>query len=506
MRVGIPRESWPGEKRVAATPESVLALEKIGFSVTVEEGAGTGARIQTFNCAIGDPWKEDLILKVRPPTLDEVDRMKDGAALITVIQPAQNKELLERLAQKRITTIALDQIPRITRAQKMDVLSSQANLAGYRAIIEAVAAFGQPFDGQMTAAGKSKPAQVLVIGVGVAGLAAIGAARKLGAEVRAFDVRPSVKEQIQSMGAKFLEVSLQESGDGGGGYAKEMSPEFIAAEMALFMEQAKQVDIVVTTALIPGRKAPTLWTKEHVAAMKPGSVIVDMAAEQGGNVIGVIPGEIADINGVKIVGFTDLPSRMAPTASAFFANNIVHLLKDLGGAKFNLDFNDEVVRKSVVTHDGKITWPPPPDPPSAAPPAPTAPKAAPPPPVKTHGEASISPVVANVALGVAGALLVGIGMFAPTNFVQHLTVFALACFIGWQVVWKVTAALHTPLMSVTNAISGIILIGGTLQAATGRHDAAAILGAVAVLFASINVAGGFLVTHRMLGMFRKEGR
>jgi NAD(P) transhydrogenase subunit alpha len=422
----------------------------------------------------------------------------------------------------------MDRIPRTTRAQKMDALSSTANLVGYRAVVEAAAQYGSFFTQQITAAGKVPPAKVLIIGAGVAGLAAIGAARGLGAVVRAFDTRAAVREQVQSLGAEFLEVNLAEDGDGGGGYAKEMSPAFIEAEMALFMEQAKQVDVVITTALIPGKRAPILWPKAHVEAMKPGSVVIDLAAEQGGNCEVTRADEVVVHNGVKVVGYTDYASRLATTASNLYATNLVHLLTDLGGAaQWDVNLEDEILRGATVIKGGEVLPPPPPVQPSpqgAAKPAAAAPAATPAPPKpaaapsKSHGgghapapEAPGSGVV-PAAIGLALAALWvwlrfqsggEVASPATTTFLQHLTVFVLACFVGWQVVWNVTAALHTPLMSVTNAISGIILLGGMLQAKGDPLSPATLLGTAAILFAVINVAGGFLVTQRMLKMFRK---
>ncbi|MCC6215499.1 MAG: Re/Si-specific NAD(P)(+) transhydrogenase subunit alpha [Polyangiaceae bacterium] len=520
MKVAIPKEVRPGERRVAATPETAARLAKLGFSVHVESGAGEGASFtdDAYRAAgaevhddVEELWAQaELVLKLQPPDLNarvgrhEADLLPEGATLVSFIWPAKNRELVDRLAARRATVLAMDQVPRITRAQKMDALSSMANIAGYRSVIEAASFFGRFFTGQMTAAGKVPPAKVLVIGAGVAGLAAIGAARGLGAIVRAFDTRPAVREQIESMGAEFLELRVaDEDGTGEGGYAKEMSPAFIAAELALFEAQARDVDIIITTALIPGRPAPVLLTERAVEAMKPGSVIVDLAAENGGNCALTRPGEVVSHGGVTIVGYVDLPSRLAPTASSLYGNNLAHLLADMGGAKsWHIDLEDEVVRGAIVLHRGELLWPPPrreappPDalkrtrksvPPLA--PAPEKPKARP--------ERGI------VALAIAGIALLGLGLVAPKEFVGHLTVFVLSCFIGWQVVWNVTPALHTPLMSVTNAISGIILVGGMLQISGPPTAPATVLGALAILLAMINVAGGFLVTQRMLRMFQR---
>jgi len=526
MRVAVPRESKAGERRVAATPDTTARLIKLGFEVVVEAGAGTsagypdaayeeaGATLMTDEAAL---WGEaDVLIKVNEPTTTEVDRLKDGALHISMLWPAQNEELVAYLAAHKVTAIALDKIPRISRAQKMDVLSSMANIAGYRAVIEASHCLPRFFGGQITAAGKTPPARVLVIGAGVAGLAALGAARSLGAEVYAFDTRAAVREQVESLGGKFLEVEFEESGEGKGGYAKVMSQAFIDAEMALFREWAPKFDIVITTALIPGRPAPKLWLKDMVERMPPGGVVVDLAASQGGNCDVTSPGEIIEHAGVTIIGYTDLVSRLPGHASQFFARNIVHLLDDMGGAEgFKIDHDDEAVRTALITQGGEVLPPPPvpePSPQVDRKPVPEvtaveAPKARKPKRASGHHHNSPTeplPTATVAALGLGGAALFGlIGAFAPGDFVQHFTVFILSCFIGYQIVWNVTPALHTPLMSVTNAISGIIIVGGMLQAGTGNTDVAVVLGAVAILFAAINVAGGFAVTHRMLAMFHK---
>ncbi|HEX2873547.1 MAG TPA: Re/Si-specific NAD(P)(+) transhydrogenase subunit alpha [Polyangiaceae bacterium] len=517
MKVGVPKEVRRGERRVAATPETVGRLIKLGFDVLVEKDAGLGASFRDADyvaqgAAVADStkqiWQEtDLVLKVQPPEHNpdlnehEADLLREGGKLISFIFPAKNQELVERLAKRKATVLAIDQVPRITRAQKMDALSSMANIAGNRAVIEAASFYGRFFTGQMTAAGKVPPAKVLVIGAGVAGLAAIGAARGLGAIVRAFDTRAEVREQVQSMGAEFLTVSLTEDGSGTGGYAKEMSKEFIAAEMALFLEQAKDVDIIITTALIPGKPAPVLITEDMVKAMRQGSVIVDMAAESGGNCSLTQPGQVIEQHGVTVIGYVDLPSRLAPTASQLYGSNLTHLLADMGGAKsFHIDLEDEVVRGAIVLRDGELLWPPPrkeaPKPVERKERAPSVP---PPPPRKAHESTGASLSVIAVTLGI----LLLAGAFAPPVFVGHLTVFVLACFIGWQVVWNVTPALHTPLMSVTNAVSGIILVGGMLQISGPVQSPVTILSAIAVLIATINIAGGFLVTQRMLKMFQR---
>jgi H+-translocating NAD(P) transhydrogenase subunit alpha len=517
MKVGVPKEVRRGERRVAATPETVARLLKLGFEVLVEQDAGAGASFRdadyvaqgaAITSSAKEIWQQtDLVLKVQPPEHNpdlnehEADLLREGGALVSFIFPAKNQELIERLARRKATVLAIDQVPRITRAQKMDALSSMANIAGYRAVIEAASFYGRFFTGQMTAAGKVPPAKMMVIGAGVAGLAAIGAARGLGAIVRAFDTRAEVREQVQSMGAEFLTVSLNEDGSGTGGYAKEMSKEFIAAEMALFALQAREVDIIITTALVPGKPAPVLITEDMVKSMRQGSVIVDMAAESGGNCSLTQPGQVIERHGVTIIGYVDLPSRLAPTASQLYGSNLTHLLADMGGAKsWHIDLEDEVVRGAIVLREGELLWPPPrkeaPKPIERKERAPSVP---PPPPRKPVEDTGASLAVIAAALGI----LLLAGAFAPPVFVGHLTVFVLACFIGWQVVWNVTPALHTPLMSVTNAVSGIILVGGMLQISGPIESPVTILSAVAVLIATINISGGFLVTQRMLKMFQR---
>ncbi len=517
MVLAVPKESWPGERRVAATPETVTRLVGMGFDVRVEADAGLKAAFAdedyvkagaTVTADVAAVWSDaDVLLKVQPPSADEVDRLKAGVVLISFLWPGKNKELVERMAARKVTAIAIDQVPRITRAQKMDALSSMANIAGYRAVIEAASFYGRFFTGQMTAAGKVPAAKVLVIGAGVAGLAAIGAARGLGAIVRAFDTRAAVKDQVKSMGAEFIELDVHEEGEGGGGYAKEMSPAFIEAEMAMFAAQAREVDIIVTTALIPNRPAPVLITEEMVKSMKRGSVIVDLAAENGGNCALTSPGQVVEHHGVHIIGYMDLPSRLAPTASQLYGNNLVHLLTDMGGMKhFAVNEDDEVVRGALVLRDGVLKWPPPkkeapPPPPPKPAPAPTASQAR-----GGHGHGAAAPASGTaqaVAALVAAVALTGLGLVAPGEFLSHFTVFVLACVIGWQVIWNVTPALHTPLMSVTNAISGIIVVGGMLQVGGPPGSLMAMLGAAAILLATINVVGGFMVTQRMLRMFRR---
>jgi NAD(P) transhydrogenase subunit alpha len=522
IRLGVPREIHPGERRVAATPETVLRFKKLGFDVAIQAGAGDeidcpDAAYQEAGARVVDDtrqlWAEsDVILKVRPPEehpalgVHEADLLREGGWLVGFIWPAQNRALLERLAARRATVLAMDSVPRITRAQKMDTLSAMANIAGYRAVIEAASHFSRFFAGQITAAGRVDPAKVLVIGAGVAGLSAIGTARALGAIVKAFDPRSATRDQVKSMGAEFLELNVSEEGEGTGGYAKEMSDAFLKAEMALFAAQAMEVDIIITTALIPGKKAPTLITAGMVESMKPGSVIVDLAAEQGGNCALTSPGEVVTHKGVTIIGYTDLPSRMASMSSQLYGATLVALLEEVqNDGRLVADHEDQVVRGALVLDDGKVTWPPPTPPPPPEPGVATRDAvAAPARTAVARPEARKSSGALNaVWLLLTGAALVGIGLVAPPSWLSHFTVFVLACFVGWQVVWNVKPALHTPLMSVTNAISGIILIGGMLQLSGNFANATAILGAVAVLIATINVAGGFLVTNRMLAMFRK---
>jgi NAD(P) transhydrogenase subunit alpha len=516
MKIGIPKEIHPGEKRVATTPEAAAQIMKLGFSVAVESGAGLNADISdaAYQAAgvevLPDAqalWRQsDIVMKVRAPQrspelgADELDMLSEGTCLISFIWPAQNEALMQELAEKHVTVLAMDSVPRMSRAQKMDALSSMANIAGYRAIIEAAQHFGRFFTGQITAAGKIPPAKVLVIGAGVAGLAAIGTAKGMGAIVRAFDTRPEVKEQIESMDAEFLLLDFKEEGSGTGGYAKTMSPEFIAAEMALFAEQAKDVDIIVTTALIPGRPAPKLITTAMVESMKAGSVIVDLAAEQGGNCELTEKDQVVVAHGVTIIGYTNLPSRLANQSSQLYATNLRHLLTELCPQKdgvLNVNMDDEVIRGATVIKEGKITWPPPPPKLSAAP-APAKPAA-----VAHHAAkepATATGIKAFLPLIIGGVALFGIGAAAPESFMTHFTVFVLACFVGYQVIWNVSPSLHTPLMSVTNAISGIIVVGAIVQVSS---PTVGLLAGLAVLIASINIFGGFLVTRRMLDMFRK---
>jgi NAD(P) transhydrogenase subunit alpha len=513
MRIGVPKEIFPGERRVATTPDVAGQLIKLGFDVAVESGAGAESSFSDgayseAGCDIVDTaealWSEsDIVMKVRAPDDDEAARLRSGQTLISFLWPAQNPELLEKLTNSGATVMAMDSVPRISRAQKVDALSSMANIAGYRAVVEAAQHFGRFFTGQITAAGKVPPAKVLVIGAGVAGLAAIGAAKSMGAIVRSFDTRPEVKEQVESMDAEFLMLDFEddEDGSGEGGYAKVMSEEFIKAEMELFAEQAKDVDIIITTALIPGKPAPKLITAETARSMKDGSVIVDLAAEQGGNCELTVPGEVAVDSGVTIIGYTDLPSRLAAQSSQLYATNLRHLLTDLTPEKDGnivVDMEDEVIRGTTVCKDGETTWPPPAPKLSAAPPA-AKPEPAPVAEPEEKKRSVMGPIIGMV---VAGAALLGLGAVAPPSFMAHFTVFVLACFVGYMVIWNVTAALHTPLMSVTNAISSIIVIGALLQISS---DVPVIkwIAIGTVLITSVNIFGGFAVTRRMLEMFRK---
>jgi len=512
MRIGIPKEIYKGETRVGATPDVVKRMLKLGYDVSVEKGAGKAAGFSDSDytqagaalaAAATNIWDEsDIIAKVRAPeSKTELPKLSKNQTLISFIWPAQNAAMLKIAAVNGANVLAMDSVPRISRAQKLDVLSSMANISGYRAVIEASHEFGRFLGGQITAAGKIPPARVLVIGAGVAGLAAIGAASSMGAVVRAFDTRPEVKEQVESMNAEFLMLEFDEASGSGDGYAKTMSKEFIDAEMALFAGQAKEGDIIITTARIPGRPAPELITKEMVESMKPGSVIVDMAAEQGGNCAYTTPGKKRTVKGVKIIGYTDLAGRMAGQASQLYGTNIYNLLEEITPEKDGqlvIDMDDEMIRGLTVVHNGKVTWPPPPIKVSAI----ATPKPASKPGAPAVEPEKRSPWWTLGGMGVAAALLLGVGSVAPADFMSHFTVFVLACFIGWQVVWNVTPALHTPLMSVTNAISGIIVIGALMQL-DAPSSLAIWLSAFAILIASINIAGGFLVTQRMLRMFQK---
>ena len=509
MRIGVPKETHEGERRVATTPDVAEQLQKLGYSVAVEKDAGVAASYSNdayvaAGCEVvdaADIWSgSDIILKVRAPESDEGSRLKSSQTLVSFLFPGQNPELLEQLTATGATVLAMDSVPRISRAQKMDALSSMANIAGYRAVIEAAQHFGRFFTGQITAAGNIPPAKIMVIGAGVAGLAAIGAAKSMAAIVRAFDTRPEVKEQVESMDAEFLMLDFDdEDGSGEGGYAKVMSEEFIKAEMALFAEQAKEVDIIITTALIPGKPAPKLITAEMVASMNDGSVIVDLAAEQGGNCELTEPGKVVVRDGVSIIGYTDLPSRLATQSSQLYATNLRHLITDMTPEKdgeITLDLEDEVVRGATVCTGGETLWPPPP-PTLSAGPAKAEPAPA---PIIEAKKPSIVGQIVTVAIGALA--LLGLGAVAPPSFMAHFTVFVLACFVGYMVIWNVTSALHTPLMSVTNAISSIIVIGALLQISSAS-PLIMWIAAATILITSINIFGGFAVTRRMLEMFRK---
>lgn len=510
MQIGIPKECTANVTRVAATPKTVQQLIALGFDVIVEKNAGklahfddasflkAGATIALTEAV----WQAPIILKINAPNDEEITYLREGTILISFIWPAQNPELLKKLANKKITVIAMDAIPRISRAQSMDALSSMANIAGYRAVIEAAHEFGRFFTGQITAAGKIPPAKVLIIGAGVAGLAAIGTASALGAIVRAFDTRPEVKEQIQSMGATFLEVALEEESSSGDGYAKEMSKAFIEAEMALFAAEAKEVDIIVTTALIPGKPAPCLITKAMVDTMKPGSIVVDLAAATGGNCELTIADQIfTTSNHVKILGYTDLPSRLPTQSSQLYGANQVNLMKLLCPNKdgtLTIDFDDVVVRQATVIKSGEITWPAP-----AIKVSVTKKRSETTKPKEETLHTPPSKTRKYFLNALALLLVLLVALTAPSSFLAHFTVFSLACIVGYYVIWNVTHALHTPLMSVTNAISGIIVIGALLQIA--NHDLLAVsLAFFATLIASINIFGGFAVTQRMLKMFQKR--
>ncbi len=524
MKIGALKENYEGEARVAVTPSSAAHLKKLGHEVLVESGAGARAGFSDAAYQAAGVTVEpnagaligaaDVVIKVRPPSDAEVGQMRRGQTVISYFYPAQNAELLEKAREQGVTAIAMDMVPRISRAQKMDALSSMANIAGYRAVIEAANNFGRFFTGQVTAAGKVPPAKVLIVGAGVAGLAAIGAATSLGAQVYAFDVRPEVAEQIESMGAEFVYLDFTEQQTDGaatGGYAAPSSPEFREAQLKKFRELAPQMDIVITTALIPGRPAPKLWTADMVEAMKTGSVIVDLAAERGGNCDLTVPDErIVTDNGVVIIGYTDFPSRMGAQASELYGNNVRHMLADLTPGKDGVlvqNMEDDVIRGATVTYDGDVTWPPPP--PKIAAIAAQKPKEK----AKelTPEERRAKEVAEFKAqtksqvtlLGVGAVVMLLVGMFAPASFLSHFIVFVLSVFVGFQVIWNVSHSLHTPLMAITNAISSIIIVGALLQIGSGSW-LVVILAALSVLMAGVNIFGGFLVTRRMLAMFQKS--
>lgn len=509
MRIGVPKESRPGETRVAATPKTVSQMVSLGFEVVIEAGAGARASFgdtayQEAGAAVAAPdevWPSDIILKVNAPSDEEISRLRPGAILASLLAPALSPHLVERLTTQGVTALAMDAVPRISRAQSLDVLSSMANIGGYRAVVEAAHEFGSFFTGQVTAAGKVPPAKVLIVGAGVAGLAAIGTANSLGAIVRAFDARAEVGEQVESMGAEFLRIDVEDEGPSATGYAKEMGEDFNRKAAELYAEQAKDVDIIITTALIPGRPAPRLITADMVASMKPGSVIVDMAAANGGNVEGTRPDELVlTDNQVRIIGYTDLPGRLPTQASQLYGTNVVNLLKLLTPGKDGkavIDFEDVVQRGMTVCRDGECTWPPPPVQVSAAPAA-AAPAAVVRPEPKPR-----DPRRTYAAMGLAAVLFAVVAASSPAAFLGHFTVFALAVIVGFYVISNVAHALHTPLMSETNAISGIILVGALLQ--IGSEDPVVrTLAFVATVIAGINIFGGFAVTNRMLQMFRKD--
>ena len=507
MNLFVPKETLHSEKRVAISPENISSFLKLGYEVKIESGAGDNANfpdqlyIKSGARIVSEPsetWEDaDLVLKINPPNLEEIDLMKQGASLISFAYPARNENILKAVGKKGVNWLAMDCVPRISRAQSMDALSSMANVAGYRAVVEASHEFGRFFTGQITAAGKVPPAKILVIGAGVAGLAAIGAARNMGAIVRAFDTRPAVKDEVKSLGGEFLMLDFEEDGDGSGGYAKTMSKEFIDAEMKLFAEQAKEVDVIITTAMIPGKDSPVLITEEMVESMKQGSVIVDLAAEGGGNCELTEKGKKITVHGVTILGYTDLPSRLATQSSRLFGNNLVKLVTLLGDAqKFSINKDDEIIRGALVLDEGILSWPPPKVEVSVQQKS-NSDKKKEHQPIQVEKKSLFTP---GLMLGLLSVVLLALGWKGENEFLDQLTVFVLSCFVGYMVVWNVTPSLHTPLMSVTNAISGIIVIGGMLFVSGSNPWIAG----VAIFVATINIAGGFLVTQRMLKMFRKE--
>ena len=527
MLIGVPRETATGEKRVATVPDVVQKLAKLGFDVAVETGAGAPANFadDDYHAAgaevlptAADVWsRADIVFKVRPPTLEEAGSLREGATLIGFVWPAQNPELMQALQARRVNVLAIDCLPRqLSRAQKMDALTSMAGISGYRAVIEAANAFGRFFNGQVTAAGKIPPAKVFIAGVGVAGLSAIGTAANLGAIVRANDTRAEVADQVVSLGGTFVKVDYEEEGSGGGGYAKVMSEGFLAAQREMYAREVKDADIVITTALIPGKPAPKLITADMVKTMKPGSVIVDLAAEQGGNCELTVPGEAAVRHGVTLVGYTDLVSRLAKQSSTLYSNNLLRLTEELCKAKDGnivINFEDEAIRGLTVIKAGELTWPaPPPKLPAAA--AKSKADATPITAPKGHGHGASEPMsVKSLAtvFGIGALLFLLVGLYAPASFLSHFTVFVLACFVGYMVVWNVTPSLHTPLMSVTNAISSIIAIGALVQVAPPLADSVTdrpnglilFLAFFALALTAVNMFGGFAVTRRMLAMFRK---
>ena len=505
MKIGVLKENKPNEKRVAITPASISKIKKLGYDVYIEKDAGLSSNFKNskyqeagaYLTSINDIYNCDIVLKINKPTEDEIHKLSSSQTLISFFSPATNQTSLELCKKDEINVLSMDSVPRISRAQKMDALSSMANVAGSRAVIEAAHCFGRFFGGQITAAGKINPAKILIIGAGVAGLSAIGTATSLGAIVRAFDTRPEVKEQVESLGAEFLTVNLVEDGSSSDGYAKVMSDEFIAAEMALFKEQAAEVDVIITTALIPGKEAPKLITKEMLEVMKSGSVIVDLASQQGGNCELCEKDKIVNYNGINIIGFTDLPSRLPSQSSELYSNNLCHILDELTPNKdgnININMDDDVIRGMTIVNKGSITYPPPKIKVSAS--------------IKKEEEKielpteSVKKKTTLLPALIALSSLFVVGAFAPASFMNHFTVFVLSCFVGYMVIWNVTASLHTPLMSVTNAVSSIIIIGAITQIST-TDTLSLILSGIAVLIASINIFGGFAVTKRMLGMFRK---
>ncbi|MCF3595997.1 Re/Si-specific NAD(P)(+) transhydrogenase subunit alpha [Rhodobacteraceae bacterium LMO-12] len=523
MKIGTPKEIFEGEARVAMTPDSALQLQKLGYECLIESGAGAlagfedaaykDAGVKVIKSA-ASLWKEaDIIAKVRQPNATELKRLAKGKTLISFFNPGGNEEGMAAAKAKGANVIAMEMVPRISRAQKMDALSSMANIAGYRAVIEAGNNYGRFFTGQITAAGKVPPAKVLVVGAGVAGLAAVGAAVSLGAIVYAFDVRPEVAEQVESMGAEFVYLDFKEEQQDGaatGGYASVSSPEFREAQLAKFRELAPEMDIVITTALIPNREAPKLWLEDMIKSMKRGSVIVDLAAEKGGNAEGTVPDEkIVTDNGVTIIGYTDFPSRMASQASTLYATNIRHMLTDLTpekDGKVNHNMEDDVIRGATVTFDGEITFPPPPPKIQAIAAKPKTEVKVPTREEKLAAEAAAFKVQTKqqvTMLGIGAALILLVGLYAPASFMQHFIVFVLSVFVGFQVIWNVSHSLHTPLMAVTNAISSIIILGALMQIGSGSW-LVVLLAALSIFMAGINIFGGFLVTRRMLAMFQKS--